>query len=165
MDDAPEVFEAANASQAEIGRWMDWCHKGLQLSEIEQFIAARPILWEVDHDYTFGVFDLTGGFLGCCSINQVVRTHQMAHLGYWIRTSKTGQGFASEAACGLVDFGFKKLGLNRLEVVVITENSGSRRVADKIGAQREGVARERLMAQGVGCDATVFSILARDWAG
>ena len=38
----------------------------------------------------------------------------------------------------------------------------SERVAEKLGACREGVLRERLQLQGVARDATMFSLLARD---
>jgi RimJ/RimL family protein N-acetyltransferase len=63
---------------------------------------------------------------------------------YWIRTSRTREGAATEAIRLLADFGFATLGLVRVEIVVALGNFSSQRAAEKAGAYREGLLRNRI---------------------
>jgi ribosomal-protein-serine acetyltransferase len=59
-------------------------------------------------------------------------------------------------------FGFNELKLNRIEIVVAVRNTASLRVAEKVGATREGVLRSRLVAHGQIHDAVMFSLIRGD---
>ena len=58
--------------------------------------------------------------------------------------------------------GFEELDLRRIEIVVTLANDASLRVAEKVGARREGVLRRRLMAHGESYDAVMFSLISED---
>ena len=88
----------------------------------------------------------------------------MANLSYQIRTSRTGEGIASEAARLVAQYGFQELGLQRIEVVVAVDNAPSLRVAEKIGAFREGLLRNRLRIKGSPRDAYMHSLIPSDFA-
>jgi RimJ/RimL family protein N-acetyltransferase len=83
-------------------------------------------------------------------------------MGFWVRTSATGRGITSEAARLVVGFAFERLGLERVEVMAAVDNAASRRVAEKIGAQREGVLRRRLVLQGEPTDVVLYSLVRGD---
>jgi RimJ/RimL family protein N-acetyltransferase len=85
--------------------------------------------------------------------------HRNGAIGYWIRSSRTKQGFASEAAALLAQFGFRQLGLIRIEILVPVGNTASQRVAEKVGAVREGLLRNRWLFRGEPRDAFVFSLV------
>lgn len=89
-------------------------------------------------------------------INQVDR---VANLGYWVRNSCLRGGVATRAALLLSNFGLCELKLNRIEIVVAVENLASQRVAEKVGALREGVMRNRLLLWGKPHDAIMFSLI------
>jgi RimJ/RimL family protein N-acetyltransferase len=59
----------------------------------------------------------------------------------------------------LVDFGFATLGLIRIEIVVAVGNFGSQRAAEKAGAYREGLLRNRIVQRGEARDAYMFSLI------
>src|SRR5438876_1019870 len=62
-----------------------------------------------------------------------------ANVGYWVRTSQTGQGIATAAVRLIAWFGFEDLGLLRLELLIAADNPASRRIAEKVGATFERV--------------------------
>ena len=72
-------------------------------------------------------------------MNFVNRVHQMANLGYWVRSTETGHGVASRAARMVARFGIEKLKFQRLEILAATGNLPSQRVAEKAGAVKEAV--------------------------
>ncbi len=61
-------------------------------------------------------------------------------LGYWIGQTYWGGGYATEAARGLVAFGFDALGVEKVIASVLPENLASGRVLDKLGFVRTGRA-------------------------
>jgi RimJ/RimL family protein N-acetyltransferase len=59
-------------------------------------------------------------------------------------------------------FGFEYLGLVRVEIVAAVENMASLRAAEKAGAAREGVLRNRITVRDRICDAVMFSLIPED---
>jgi len=72
---------------------------------------------------------------------------------------------APASALGVARFAFKEVELNRVEIVIATENKASIRVAEKIGALREGILRKRIVVRDTVYDAFLFSLLADDLSG
>lgn len=58
-------------------------------------------------------------------------------IGYRLARSAWGQGYATEAACGVRDFAFTNLGIKRLIAMVNPSNIASIRVAEKLGMKYE----------------------------
>ena len=162
--DIDAVYEAARESIKDISPWLPWCHPAYSKEETSAFILSRDEAWHNEEELSFGVFDLeTGTFFGCVGLNQINRTHQMANLGYWVRTSCAGRGVASTAARRVARFGFEELGLQRIEIVAAVENMASQRAAEKAGALREAVfLRKRLLMRDHSQDGVLYSFVAED---
>jgi ribosomal-protein-serine acetyltransferase len=92
-------------------------------------------------------------------VNHIDKANRMANLGYWVRTSATGCGVAPSAARLLADWAFRETDLVRLEIVCAVGNVRSQRVAERVGAVREGVLRQRLAIPGGHSDAVMYSLV------
>ena len=146
LDDVNHLYEAARESIAELSVWMPWCHSDYSINESRIWVESQTEKWGKGTDYNFTIIDSGNGlYLGGCGLNDINRTDKVANLGYWVRTGRTGQGVATEAALLLARFGFDKLKLNRIEIIIATGNVASHRVAEKIGATREGILRNRFI--------------------
>ena len=157
---AKELYEAIIESRAELSAWMEWMHPDYSIAETEQWVTNCRKAWEMDSSFGFTIVEQqTSQILGGCSIGIDRPIHRNGSVGYWIRTSRTKQGFASEAAALLAQFGFAQLGLIRLEIYVAVSNIASQRVAEKVGALREGLLRNRLLFRGEPRDAYLFSLI------
>jgi len=164
-EDVNALFEAVRESIVEVGHWLPWCHQEYSIEEARQFIISRASSSQGDEWYSFGIFEAAGGrFLGGVGINFINRAHQFANLGYWVRTSAAGHGIATMATRAAARFGFDKLGLHRIEIVAAVDNIASQRVAEKVGATREGILRSRLLIGGSSVDAVMFSLVPDDLA-
>jgi ribosomal-protein-serine acetyltransferase len=87
----------------------------------------------------------------------------LANLGYWVRSSATRRGIATRAARLVGEFAVKQVGLLRAEIVVAVGNKPSLRVAEKCGAKREGVLRNRLIVREQVLDAVMHSLTPQDF--
>jgi ribosomal-protein-serine acetyltransferase len=161
-DDAQALWEAARESVAEVGAWLSWCHAEYSLEEAAEWARSRARLAAEGQEFTFAIVDANDRFLGGCGINQIQRANRFANLGYWVRTSATGRGVATEAVRQAAAFAFRETDLVRLEIVCAVGNARSQRVAERAGAHREGVLRQRLIVQGEPVDAVMFSLT---WLG
>jgi len=160
--DAPLLLEAAAESTAEVFPWLPWCHAGYSLTECEQWVSRCETARSEQSAYEFAIVDQSDRLLGGCGLNQLRTDNQFANLGYWVRTAGTRRGAATAAVRQVAEFAFRETALIRLEIVVAAENPASRRVAEKAGAVREGVLRDRLLLHGHVHDAVLYSIVRRD---
>ena len=162
--DVPRLFEAVRESIPEVSRWLPWCHENYSIEESRDFVLSRNSAAQGDEHYSFAVFrqDDPARLLGGVGLNFINRIHQFGNLGYWTRTSAAGQGVASQAARLVAKFGLEQLALQRIEILAALPNIASQRVAEKIGAVREAVLRNRLLIHGKPQDAVMFSIVRGD---
>ena len=161
--DAARLCEAARQSTAEVFPWLPWCHPDYSLKESRAWIKVTIQGWRDDTMFEFTMSDPTDGtFIGGCGLNGISRVNGTANLGYWVRTGCTRRGVATAATLLLAEFGMKRVGLTRIEVLAATGNRASRRVAEKAGAIREGVLRNRLFVHGKRHDAVLYSLIPGD---
>jgi RimJ/RimL family protein N-acetyltransferase len=163
VEDAAGLFAAVQESLRELCAWMVWCHPQYTLNESLAFARDCAASWSNGSAYTFAIIDsVTGEFLGSVGLNRIDCTHKFANLGYWVRTGRTGRGIATNAVALAARFGLRDLGLKRIEIVVPVGNELSQRVAEKLGAQREGLLRQRILLHGEPHDAVLYSLLPTD---
>lgn len=163
LEEAPALYEAVKQSAVEIGRWEGWCTDTYSREDARAFITLSSQAWADDVAFAFNVVSpRTGMVLGSVAINQINRAHRVGNLGYWTRASHIGQGLAQKAAEAAAAFGFDTLGLRRLEMIAQLGNVRSVRVAEKLGARFECIARHRLQFRGESRDARVYGLLPAD---
>ena len=162
--DAQGVFEAIRESVTDVSPWLRDLGSAQSVVEVEAYFAVQPENWANGIAYNFAITDLQGlTILGGCGLTQIHLNHRFANLYYWVRSRYTRQGIASRATRLLAQFGLETLGLQRIEIVVETTNTASLRVAEKAGAQREGILRNRLNTRGAAHDAVMFSLVPQDF--
>lgn len=161
MRDAPAVFRAVDESRVEVSRWMDWCRPSYSLRDAEEWIGASLRASADGTGFQFGIFD-GRRFLGACGLNHLDAGGGVANLGYWVRTRASGRGVAPEAARQAVRWAFAETAVERIEILAAVGNRRSQRVAEKIGAVREGVLRRRLAVFSRIHDAVIYSLIRDD---
>jgi len=88
-----------------------------------------------------------------------------ATLAVMIGSEHVGQGFGTDAVRVLTDYGFREMGLNRIEIRVHAFNDRAQAVYRRIGYRQEGVRRDATFHDGRFHDEVVMSVLAREWPG
>ncbi|NLL89593.1 MAG: GNAT family N-acetyltransferase [Dehalococcoidales bacterium] len=163
IDDAQEHCNAVHESIEELARWMSWASENYSVEDSLIWLKACNTVWDKGMEYNFTIVDAeTQGIMGWCGLNRIDYQNMTASLGYWVRKQYYKQGVASTAAMLLAGFGFEKLQFKRIEIKVAKGNIASQRVAEKIGAVREGVLRNMLFERGKTIDGVMFSLIPDD---
>lgn len=170
---APLLFEAAFESRgADFTYWMPWCRENYTIEESRDFVEKTVEnwknandVWREDMEFGYALFDAaTEKFLGGVGLNKPNVEHKFFNLGYWVRVSEQNRGIASRATRSLAQTAFEDLPeLNRIEILAAVENIPSQKAAEKSGATREGVLRNRLLIGGRIHDAAMFSFVREDF--
>ncbi len=159
-NDIDGLHQATLASLNELILWMPWAHKGYPLAASRFWIKSTLKKWKDGREYNFAICDVVnGGYLGGAGINEINIMNKCANLGYWVRSDRTGQGIALAATKLLAKWGFDVLKLNRIEIHVAADNVRSLRVAEKAGAKREGVLRNKMLLEGKIHDSVIHSLI------
>ncbi len=77
-------------------------------------------------------------FYGASGLNNLLKKHKKAEIGFWLLPGFWGQGIMIEALPLICDYGFEKIGLHRIEGLVETENMNCKRAMAKLNFRHEG---------------------------
>jgi ribosomal-protein-alanine N-acetyltransferase len=103
--------------------------------------------------------------IGSCGFYKWTKTESYrAEIGYDLDPECWGSGIMTEALSAMIDFGFEKMGLNRVEAMIFLANERSVALVKRLGFTLEGVFRERLYKDGEFADDACFALLRREWS-
>lgn len=88
---------------------------------------------------------------------------KQAELGYSFAPAFQGQGFAFEAAQGLLNHAFNKLDMHRIYGMTDPRNVASIKLMKHLGMTQEAHFKENLWFKGSWADDVVFAVLKKDW--
>ena len=160
-EDAQDMY--AYARDPLVSRYVPWeTHRNLEdtlayLNTVAADQAAgKPASWAL-------VSRAEGRMVGTAGFVWWQPEHSKAEIGYILSRHLWGQGLMSEAAKVVLDFGFSRMELNRIEARCVEENIASARVLEKCGMTLEGKLRDYLRIKGNLMTYRIYSILRREW--
>ena len=114
-------------------------------------------------DLPFLAFEKSSGqLLGGLGLHRTVWSTPKTEVGYWIRTSRVGSGFVTEAVSALIEYAFNQMQAVRVELMTDEANAPSRQVAARCRFGLEGVLRsERRAPDGSLRNTCVYAIVQR----
>ncbi|HRO43316.1 MAG TPA: GNAT family protein [Flavipsychrobacter sp.] len=101
--------------------------------------------------------------IGSCNFHIWIPKHFRAEIGYMLDEQYRNKGIMKEAVKNVLNYGFEKMGLNRVEAFVGHENIPSLKLVTHFGFQKEGVMREHYFKNDRLEDSVCFSLLRREY--
>jgi RimJ/RimL family protein N-acetyltransferase len=114
-------------------------------------------------DLPFLAFEKSSGqLLGGVGLHRTVWSTPKTEVGYWVRTSRAGSGYVTEAVSALVEYAFNQMRAVRVELITDEANAPSRQVAERCRFGLEGILRnERRAPDGSLRNTCVYAISQR----
>lgn len=118
-----------------------------------------------EHQYFTLKIALTGSrtFIGLIALNLSSPKFKSAEVWYKLHSDFWNNGYATESLHKVLEFGFRRLKLHRIEAGCAVANLGSIRVLEKAGMIREGRKRKVLPLKDGWSDNFHYSILSTDF--
>jgi RimJ/RimL family protein N-acetyltransferase len=165
--DAPLLKDALDTSLDHLRPWMPWAADEPTTVEAKaELLRVFRGRFDLGEDFVYGILapdedEVIGG-----SGLHTRRGPGALEIGYWVRASRVGRGFAREATAALTKVAFRICGVDRVEIHVDPANEASLRIPRALGFTEEGTLRRRLAAaEGEPPrDSVVFALFAEDVA-
>jgi RimJ/RimL family protein N-acetyltransferase len=159
------AFKVVTESRNEVRRWLWWAQGPLDEDSYKSFVRKQAANFVNDVEWRYFIFDrFTTNLVGGCSIDLVSHDSVSANLGYWIRTSLTGQGLATHTAQLMTDAAFEYLPqISSVEISMDVANVASARIAQKLGFTRLGEFDKPVRAPGHSGRGFIWSMERTDW--
>jgi len=128
----------------------------LELYCIKSFQENRGIRWGI-------VRKGDNELIGTCGYYDWNKTAHRAEIGYDLEPSYWGQGIMTEALLAMLEYGFGRMGLNRVQAIIDSKNARSMKLVRRLGFKKEGVLRQNSYFKGQFRDDVCFSLLKGEW--
>lgn len=163
--DVESIIEAVADSLPELRRWLPWAHDRYGRADALRFVRDSAAAWIEGraHDFAIRRAGNPDHHIGNISIWPISRRERSGEVGYWVRTSDTGNGYATEAATKVLGVGFEEMRLHRITLRIAVGNTPSEKVAQKLGFIHEGLLRKEVLVDGVWLDHTLWAMLEEEY--
>lgn len=154
--DAVAVNSAIIESMPELRKYMPWANEAPSIVDTRNNIESAIKLIETNQDIRLLIFSKDGDFIGSSGLHRIDWQIKKAEIGYWVRTSRSGNGYVTEAVAAITDYGMNVLGLRRIEIKCSGSNTKSRRIAERLGFTLEGVLKNHRINSDGTIDDTIY---------
>jgi [ribosomal protein S5]-alanine N-acetyltransferase len=136
-----------------------------QVQSLESVTAFVQEHLNAPFSYLFAILENANGrHIGNIKIGPINPHHLCADISYFLGERSTwGRGCSTEAIGLVVDLGFSRLDLHRIQAGVYSGNGASRRALEKAGFRPEGMWRRQLRVPEGWEDHLFYGILREEW--
>jgi RimJ/RimL family protein N-acetyltransferase len=139
--DAAGLLDAVEASRPELKRRFRWPASVVSPEQCADFIAAAAEEERAGRTVVRGAFSTkAGGLLGVGALQRLDAEPGVAELSLWVRSDRTGKGYAQELGRALIALAFKGR-LLRLHARLDPANRAGRQVLRRLKFKYEGRLR------------------------
>jgi ribosomal-protein-alanine N-acetyltransferase len=160
MTDAQDIYDYSR--DPEVARHVLWdAHQSIHQTRgylrflLKQYRGGQPSSFVIELAQEHRVI----GTIGFMWLQQENRS---AEVGYSLSRAYWNRGLMTEALGAVLQFGFDKLHLNRIEAQYESDNPASGRVMAHVGMRHEGRLRQRVYNKGRYVDVELYAILRDD---
>ena len=161
MTDAQDIYDYSR--DPEVARHVLWdAHRSIHQTRayirylLRQYRNAAPSTFVI-------ALKSTGQVIGTIGFMWVQPDNRSAEVGYSLSRQYWNQGIMTEALRAVVQFGFAKLNLNRIEAQHECDNPASGHVMLNAGMRFEGTLRQRVYNKGRYADVNLYAVLRQDY--
>lgn len=136
-----------------------------RIQDAYNFISDSSHSMQRQESLILGIYvNATGELAGKCMLFSYDQASKRAEIGFGLGRHYWGKGYIVEAGEALIQYGFKSLGLRRIEAEIDPENQASAKTLKKLGFSQEGLLRQRWEINGIVSDSALYGRLISDSA-
>lgn len=161
MSDAQDLYEYSR--DPEVARHVLWdAHRSIHQTRAYIRYLLRQYRSCAPGTFVIALRD-TGKVIGTIGFMWVQTENRSAEVGYSLSRAYWNRGFMTEALTCVLEFGFTRLNLNRIEAQHECDNPASGHVMRNAGMKHEGTLRQRIYNKGRFADVDLYAILKSDF--
>jgi RimJ/RimL family protein N-acetyltransferase len=156
-----ELFVELSMSSVVMEHVYDPC----SYEEANEAFIAKSQPWSIESDdwLSFSISDtITGEKLGSIGLKIINHEARIAEVGFMIKPSAQGKGFAGEALGIIKNYALSELNLNKVVATCSVNNTGSFKLLEKQGFIREGCLKQNMIINSEYVDDYIYGLCKSD---
>lgn len=161
MAHAGIIFETIDRDRNYLRRWLPFVDQTRKPEDTKDFI--KQLQQNLRNDYVYTIW-YKGDFAGLSGYKDSDPVNQRTEIGYWLAENMQGKGIMIQTVKKLVDFAFRNLNRNRVQIKVAIGNHKSSAIPKKLEFIFEGIEREGEFHTDRFYDLELYSMLKKEWS-
>lgn len=160
--DAKELFEFVENNRAHLRRWLPWLDVIKAVTNEKEFVLRITKEMKDARSLHFIIRE-NGAIAGLTGFHVIDWANHKASIGYLLAKDQQGKGIMTRSCKALISFAFKRLKLNRVELLAAPKNKRSQAVTKRLKLKHEGCIRQAEWLYDHFVDLDIYSVLAKEW--
>lgn len=161
-EDAPELFRCVQANRVHLREFLPWVDSTLKEQDSLNFITDMTFRESKQSALAMGIFR-KNVLIGGIGMHEWDHYLKRCQIGYWLAAEQQGKGYMLQCATCFIDFLFRTLDMNKVEIHFLPFNLRSGALAEKLHAKTEGIIRAGYKIHGSLEDVVIAGILKNEW--
>ncbi len=158
-----ELLEAIATSFSELNRWMPWAQTMPSRDQLRDALENGRVSFDANSEWDYVLFERHAGEVVGAAGLHVGTDPECPEIGYWVRSDRTGRGYATKAASALVEAAFSLLpGIRLVKIRMDHANRASAAIPPKLGFDLRGEEVRDIVTQGHTGKGFVWVLARRD---
>jgi ribosomal-protein-serine acetyltransferase len=159
-------YALLDASRHHLCRYEPWVNQAT-LNSQRQYILYKSEQWFNNQGMCCGIWyreTPTQAYQLAGNINyEVTAKNGTAEIGYWLGDGYTGRGIMTRAAHAVIDYLFSEMSIRRALLVIVTENTASTAVAERLGFALQCIIPHDMYLYTRSVDRAYYVLNTDDW--
>ncbi len=160
--DASVMFNLIEKDRRYLKEWLPWLDTSKTVENSLNHIKATRAQFESRKSLTLGIWHRKQ-LCGVAGFHTLDWANSCGKIGYWLGADYQGKGIMVNSCKKLVEYGFNKLKLNRIEIMCATKNKKSRAIPERLGFELEGVSRQAEFLYDHFVDVAIYGMTKDRW--
>jgi ribosomal-protein-serine acetyltransferase len=159
---AETLHELVKANRLHLREWLPWVDNMRSVDDFRRYINSSKQRY-ANHSETGYVIMANRIMIGRMGLYNIDLTNKSGSIGYWLSQQWLGKGIVTRCCKAMIDEGFARLHLNRIEIRAAIENFKSQAIPERLGFKKEGIIRQGEFVNDHFVDLYVYSLLKEEW--
>jgi ribosomal-protein-serine acetyltransferase len=160
---AEGLFEALVHNREHLSIFLPWVDHMQSVDDFHSYIKNCESLYEQGMEVSFVILanEVVVGRIGLHHIND---QNKCAAIGYWLTKDAEGKGIITRSSKALLNYGFRDLHLQRIEIKAAVDNVRSQAIPERLHFVKEGILREAELVNNKFLDLVIYSMIRTEWS-
>ena len=159
---AETLYQLVKANRLHLREWLPWVDHMRTVEDFRKYINNSKQRY-AGHTEIGYVILANNDMVGRIGLYNIDVFNKSASIGYWLGKEWEGKGIITRSCNAVIEEGFKRLKLNRIEIRAALQNYKSQAIPQRLGFKQEGIIRQGEFVNNQFVDLYVYSMLSEEW--
>ncbi|MFH4966425.1 GNAT family protein [Gaetbulibacter sp. M235] len=159
---ATSLYNVIDNNREHLSEFLPWIENMQCVEDFRNYLQNCEHLYKENKEVSFIIL-LNENPVGRIGLHHLNLQNKIGSIGYWIDKNSEGQGIITKSCIELINYGFQKINLNRIEIKASVRNIKSQAIPIKLKFKKEGVLRQAEFVNNEFIDLFIYSMLKNEW--